>query len=194
MRRTGTTRRGALTATGALALGAVLTGCGGGEDAGSGSPAPSGARTAAEKAERTLRETAVRDGALLLARYDRVAEAHPATAAGLAPLRAAVAEHGKALAPPREKGAPKQKDGSGEGGPDKGAPAKDAPSPRPGQVPADPKAAVKELAAAERRRADAHAEALLTAGPELARLLASVAAAAAAHAYLLTGLAEETPA
>ncbi|CAM5693250.1 hypothetical protein SCALM49S_02578 [Streptomyces californicus] len=53
---------------------------------------------------------------------------------------------------------------------------------------------MKELATAERRRADAHAEALLEAGPELARLLASVAAAAAAHAYLLTGLAEETPA
>ncbi len=101
MRRTGTTRRGALTATGALALGTVLTGCGsGGEETGGGGPAHSGARAAAEKTERTLRETAVRDGALLLARYDRVAEAHPATAAGLAPLRAAVAEHGKALAPP----------------------------------------------------------------------------------------------
>ncbi|MER7555112.1 hypothetical protein ABTX86_34740, partial [Streptomyces anulatus] len=35
---------------------------------------------------------------------------------------------------------------------------------------------------------------VLTAGPELARLLASVAAAAAAHAYLLTELAEETAA
>ncbi|MFE9457845.1 hypothetical protein [Streptomyces californicus] len=192
MRRTGTTRRGALTATGALALGAVLTGCGGGgEEAAGGGPAHSGARGSAEKAERRLRETAARDGALLLARYDRVAEVHPATAAGLAPLRAAVAEHGKALAPPRAKDAPKKdgKDGSG-----KGAPAKDVPPPDPGPVPAAPKAAVKELAAAERRRADAHAEALLTAGPELARLLASVAAAAAAHAYLLTGLAEETPA
>ncbi|CAM5690207.1 hypothetical protein I6J42_07250 [Streptomyces californicus] len=189
MRRTGTTRRGALTATGALALGAVLTGCGGGgEETGGGGPAHSGARAAAEKTERTLRETAVRDGALLLARYDRVAEVHPATAAGLAPLRAAVAEHGKALAPPRAKDAPKK------GGTDGGAPAKDAPSPAPGPVAAAPKAALKELATAERRRADAHAEALLEAGPELARLLASVAAAAAAHAYLLTGLAEETPA
>ncbi|RPK90473.1 hypothetical protein [Streptomyces sp. ADI98-10] len=176
MRRTGTTRRGALTATGALALGAVLTGCGGGDEtADGGKPAHSGARAAAAKTERTLREKAVRDGALLLARYDLVAEAHPATAAGLAPLRAAAVEHGKALAPPRAK------DGR-----------KTGPAPAaPGPVSADPKTAVKELATAERRRADAYAEALLNAEPELARLLASVAAAAAAHAYLLTELAEE---
>ncbi|WP_097872053.1 hypothetical protein [Streptomyces sp. rh34] len=180
MRRTGTTRRGALTAAGALALGAVLTGCGGGDEAADGGePAHSGARAAAAKTERTLREKAVRDGALLLARYDLVAEAHPATAAGLAPLRAAVREHGKALAQPRAKA----KEGAGK-------PSAAAPGP----VSADPKAAVKELAAAERRRTDAYAEALLTAGPELARLLASVAAAAAAHAYLLTELAEETAA
>ncbi|MEV7948570.1 hypothetical protein ACTOXX_23605 [Streptomyces rubiginosohelvolus] len=178
MRRTGTTRRGALTATGALALGAVLTGCGGDDEgAGGKKPAHSGARATTAKAEKALREKAVRDGALLLARYDLVAEAHPATAAGLVPLRAAVAEHGKALAPPRAKGEPKG---------DKAPPAPAGP------VSADPKAAVRELAAAERRRADAHTEALLTAGPELARLLASVAAAAAAAAYLLTELAEET--
>ncbi|MGW8984440.1 hypothetical protein ACWGQ9_17480 [Streptomyces parvus] len=178
MRRTGTTRRGALTATGALALGAVLTGCGGDDDgAGGKKPAHSGARATSAKAEKALREKAVRDGALLLARYDLVAEAHPAAAAGLEPLRAAVAEHGKALAPPRAKGEPKG---------DKAPPAPAGP------VSADPKAAVRELAAAERRRADAHTEALLGAGPELARLLASVAAAAAAHAYLLTELAEET--
>ncbi|MGX1949836.1 hypothetical protein ACWIGY_06040 [Streptomyces anulatus] len=178
MRRTGTTRRGALTATGALALGAVLTGCGGGDEAADGGkPARSGARAAAAKTERTLREKAVRDGALLLAQYDLVAEAHPATAAGLAPLRAAVREHGKALAPPRA-----------EGGAEK------PPAAPPDPVSAAPKAAVRELAAAERRRADVCADALLTAGPELARLLASVAAAAAAHAYLLTELAEETAA
>ncbi|WP_097887742.1 hypothetical protein, partial [Streptomyces sp. st140] len=145
MRRTGTTRRGALTATGALALGAVLTGCGGDDEgAGGKKPAHSGARATTAKAEKALREKAVRDGALLLARYDLVAEAHPATAAGLVPLRAAVAEHGKALAPPRAKGEPKG---------DKAPPAPAGP------VSADPKAAVRELAAAERRRADAHTEA-----------------------------------
>ncbi|MGW4038581.1 hypothetical protein ACWEIM_20230 [Streptomyces sp. NPDC004778] len=179
MRRTGTTRRGALTATGALALGAVLTGCGGDdEDAGGKKPA----RAPSAKAEKALREKAVRDGALLLARYDLVAEAHPATAAGLEPLRAAVAEHRKALAPPRAKDEP-----------EKGAPKGDDVPPAPaGPVSADSTTAVRELAADERRRADGYGEALLTAGPELARLLASVAAAAAAHAYLLTELAEET--
>ncbi|MEV1048472.1 hypothetical protein [Streptomyces sp. NPDC049916] len=178
MRRTGTTRRGALTATGALALGAVLTGCGGDDGAADGGgSARSGGRADAVREGNSLRRKAAREGAQLLARYDLVAEAHPAAAAGLAPLRAAVAAHGKALAPPRADDAPDE-----------------TPPPAPGPVSADPKAAVRELAAAERGRADAHTEALLTAEPELARLLASVAAAAAAHAYLLTELAEETAA
>lgn len=59
---------------------------------------------------------------------------------------------------------------------------------------ATPAAAVKELAAAERSAADAYTALLLKAPGELARLLASVAAACAAHAYLLTELAKETPA
>ncbi|MFE3742972.1 hypothetical protein [Streptomyces sp. NPDC059134] len=54
------------------------------------------------------------------------------------------------------------------------------------RVPADPAAALKELAAAERRTCDAHTAALMEAPPELARLLASLAAASAGHAYLLT--------
>ncbi|WP_394342159.1 hypothetical protein [Streptomyces spongiicola] len=45
---------------------------------------------------------------------------------------------------------------------------------------------MRELAAAERRTADGHAAALSAAPPEYARLLASVAAAGAVHAYLLT--------
>ncbi|MFE3829080.1 hypothetical protein [Streptomyces sp. NPDC059092] len=53
-------------------------------------------------------------------------------------------------------------------------------------VPADPTAALKELAAAERRTCDAHTATLMEAPPELARLLASLAAASAGHAYLLT--------
>ncbi|MFJ4965651.1 hypothetical protein ACIP6P_24925 [Streptomyces sp. NPDC088729] len=171
MRRTGTTRRGALTATGALALGAVLTGCGDDEETGRGA-ARSGSRAGAVRAEKALRTTAARTSAAMAARYELVARTHPATAAGLAPLRAAVREHAKALAP-------------GAGGA--------APPAAPGRVSADARTALRELAAAERRTADAHAEALLTAEPELARLLASVAGAAAAHAYLLTELAEEIP-
>ncbi|MFJ1591496.1 hypothetical protein ACIOD0_14780 [Kitasatospora albolonga] len=171
MRSTGTTRRGALTATGALALGAVLTGCGGDEKSTDRSR-PARADAGAVRAERKLRAAEAHTAALTLAHYDLAAEAHPALADGLAPLRAAVREHTRALAAAGGKAT---------------VPA--APVP----VSTDPKAAVKELAAAERRRADAHAEALLTAEPELARLLASVAAAAAAHAYLLTELAKETP-
>ncbi len=50
----------------------------------------------------------------------------------------------------------------------------------------DARKALTTLATAERRTADAHTAALATASPELARLLASVAASGAAHAYLLT--------
>jgi len=171
VRRTGTTRRGALTATGALALGAVLTGCGG-DDESAGRNGPVRTEAEAVRAEKKLRTTAAHTAALTLAHYDLATEAHPALAEGLAPLRAAVREHGRALSA-----------GSGQ---------KAAAPPAPGPVSADAKAALKELAAAERRRADAHAEALLTAEPELARLLASVAGAASAHAYLLTELAKET--
>ncbi|MFW3462934.1 hypothetical protein ACN24K_21515 [Streptomyces microflavus] len=170
MRRTGTTRRGALTATGALALGAVLTGCGD-DDKSPGRSGPVRTEAEAVRAEKKLRTTAAHTAALTLAHYGLAAEAHPDLAEGLAPLRAAVREHTKAL--------------SAGGG-------KAAAPPAAGPVSTDAKAALKELAAAERRRADAHAEALLTAEPELARLLASVAGAAAAHAYLLTELAKET--
>lgn len=170
MRSTGTTRRGALTATGAFALGAVLTGCGD-DDKSTGRNGPVRTEAEAVRVERRLRTAAARTAALTLAHYDLATEAHPALAEGLAPLRTAVREHTKALAVKGRKAAV---------------------PPAPGPVSADAKAAVRELAAAERRRADAHAEALLTAEPELARLLASVAAAAAVHAYLLTELAKET--
>lgn len=53
-------------------------------------------------------------------------------------------------------------------------------------MPATEKDALKELASAERTLADQRAKALLDVPGELARLLASVAAAGAAHAYLLT--------
>lgn len=176
MRRTGTTRRGALTATGALALGAVLTGCSNGEGPGGRhtSSAAAGARAASVRADRTLRKGAARTSASLLARYDGTVTAHPSTAAGLAPLRSAVQLHAKALS----------------GG---AVPTVAARTPGSTQAPAaDARTALKELAAEERRAADTHAKSLLNAGPELARLLASVAAAGAAHAYLLGELAKET--
>ncbi|MCQ8768600.1 hypothetical protein [Streptomyces telluris] len=55
----------------------------------------------------------------------------------------------------------------------------------PDRVPGDEKGALAALADAERRTADSRTKALGSAPPELARLLASVAAAGAAHAYLL---------
>lgn len=173
MRRTGTTRRSALTATGAVALGAVLTGCGDGprnRDL----PGGADARTAALRERTALRAAAARDSASLLSRYEQVAAAHPLTEAGIAPMGAAVRAHLAAL-----------------GGPAKATGT--SPS-SPPATPADARAALRELAAEERRVADGRATALLNAEPELARLLASIAAAGAAHAYLLTELAKETPA
>ncbi|QCW79617.1 hypothetical protein EQG64_26835 [Streptomyces sp. S6] len=148
-------------------MGAVLTGCGE-DDKGTGRPVLTEAE--AVRADKALRRAAAHTGALALAHYDLVTEAHPDAAAGLAPLRPCGSTSG-----PWRRG------------------ARSRPPPHPVPVSTDRPTALKELAAAERRRADAHAEALLTAEPELARLLASVAAGAAAHAYLLTELAKETP-
>ncbi|MFF0291640.1 hypothetical protein [Streptomyces sp. NPDC005262] len=170
MRRTGTTRRGALTATGAIALGAALAGCGG-DDGGDGRKDAmiADAQAAAAQVENTLRLTAATTSRKLLVQYDQVVKAHPGTEAGLTPLRDAVRAHTTALS-----------QGAGRALALPHPPATDA------------KAAVEELAAAERRTADAHTATLLKAPPELARLLASIAAAGAAHAYLLTELAKET--
>ncbi|MER6119039.1 hypothetical protein [Streptomyces sp. NPDC001743] len=173
MRRTGTTRRGALTATGAIAMGAVLAGCGGDDGrAGPEKSARPGARTAADRspAEVSLRAAARSVSTALFAQYEAVVAAHPETAAGLTPLRDAVRAHITALGPGDALGLVRTRPGGGAG------------------------AAVRELAAAERRAAASHTEALMMAPPELARLLASVAAAASAHAYLLTALAKETKA
>ncbi|MFH9618039.1 hypothetical protein ACH4MM_30625 [Streptomyces pratensis] len=172
MRRTGTTRRSALTATGAFALGAVLTGCG--EPETRTGPGGTDARAASLRTG-ALRAAAARDSASLLSRYEQVAAAHPVTEPGLAPLGATVREHLAALG-----GRAKAPSGS--------------PAPAPPAAAAGARAALSGLAAEERRVADARAAALLSAEPELARLLASIAAAGAAHAYLLTELAKETPA
>ncbi|GGV90870.1 hypothetical protein GCM10015535_47940 [Streptomyces gelaticus] len=172
MRRMGTTRRGVFTATGAIALGAVLAGCGDGPGSGKES-GRSGAATAAEqasvaRAEKRIRAAAVRTSLELLGGYEHVIRAHPATAAGLSPLRDAVRAHAKALVPAGGQSLALGRSRATDAG-----------------------GALRDLAAAERRAADAHLAALLEAPPELARLLASIAAAGAAHAYLLTELAKE---
>ncbi|MFC8827103.1 hypothetical protein ACFT9I_17385 [Streptomyces sp. NPDC057137] len=187
MGRTGTTRRGALLAAGAAA-GGLLTACSGGDD---GDESEGSASAAAVRAAKALRAKSTRTSRELLRQYDAVLDRHPDQATRLTPLRGAVARHVTALSPP-----PPKKGESAKPSPSVSASASSSASASPGtavgdtgptpSVPADAGTAVRELAAAERRAADAHAEALVHAPPELARLLASLAAAGAAHAFLLT--------
>ncbi|MEU6601484.1 hypothetical protein [Streptomyces flaveolus] len=138
--------------------GALLAGCSAGPESGADGPS----------ATQRARARAARDSRGLLARYDAVLAAHPGLAERLRPLRAQVAAHAAAFA-----------DGTtGTASATAGAST--------AAVPATEKDAVAGLAAAERALADQRAKDLLEAPGELARLLASVAAAGAAHAYLLT--------
>lgn len=199
-------------AAGAVAGGlltTVLTACSGSDEDESGGPAGA----AAARAAKALRARSARTSGALLLRYDAVIARHPGHAARLTPLRVSVARHVAALTPPAdpsEKGGGPEKDGEPERGgsaapspsvslsaatsapasassaPSRAPSVGDAGPTAPPSVPDDPGAALKDLAAAERRTSDAHAAALVHAPPELARLLASLAAAGAAHAYLLT--------
>ncbi len=167
----GPRRRSVLvSAVGAALLAACSPGSGGDGGAGDGSSA------AAERA----RERAARDSAALRERYDAAIAAFPALAGRLAPLRSEVDRHARAFgwtAP--ESGKPAK----GAGG------AKSTPTPTGSAAPSAPateKDALAGLAAAERALADRRTEDLLDLPGEPARLLASVAAAGAAHVYLLT--------
>ncbi|QTE01259.1 hypothetical protein [Streptomyces cyanogenus] len=135
---------------------ALLVGCTAEPDSGGAGP------SAAARA----RARAARDSRALLGHYDAVLAAHPGLAERLRPLRAQVAAHAAAF--------------------EEGATATASASASAVAVPAGEKDAVAGLAAAERSLADRRAEELLKVPGELARLLASAAAAGAAHAYLLT--------
>ncbi|MFF9490535.1 hypothetical protein [Streptomyces sp. NPDC014676] len=166
--RSGPRRRSLLAAAPAALL---VAGCSAGSDdpGASGGSRPSAADRARARAARDSRE--------LAERYDAVVAAHPKLAERLRPLRAEVVRHAEAFggtAEPSPSPPP-----SGPGSPSASALAMPA-------VPAKEKDALAGLAAAERELADRRAKALLDAPGELARLLASVAAAGAAHAYLLT--------
>ncbi|MEU6812596.1 hypothetical protein ABZ920_27185 [Streptomyces sp. NPDC046831] len=176
---TGPRRRSLLASA---AGGALLVGCAGGSgDPGGADP------SAAERA----RARAARDSRGLRERYDAVIAAHPALAERLRPLRAEVARHegafGAAGASPTASEAPAVPagpEGASASAPDAaGAGASPSVS---AAVPPNEKDALAALAAAERSLADRRTTALLGVPGELARLLASVAAAGAAHAYLLT--------
>lgn len=136
-----------------------------------------------------VRARAARDSAGLLRQYDAVLAAHAALAGRLRPLRAEVARHEKAFGGART---PATTEPSGATGAPEASPASAAasgppsPSARPVTVPEGEKDALRFLATAERELAGRRGKQLLDAPAELARLLASVAAAGAAHAYLLT--------
>ena len=154
--RTGPSRRFVLAAP---AVAALLGGCTDNSARNSATPlkaSPSASPGAALRAE------AGRDSVGLLAEYDVVIAAYPALADGLKPLRAEVARHAKAF----------------------GATAA-APTPSPQPPPGTEKTALAALVEAEKSLADARTTALLDTPPELARLLASVAAAGAGHVLLL---------
>ncbi|AOR31783.1 hypothetical protein BFF78_12645 [Streptomyces fodineus] len=137
---------------------ALLVGC-------SADPDPGGGAGSSELAQ--ARARAAQDSRGLLERYDAVLAAHPGLAPRLRPLRAQVAAHTEAFT-------------------DGATPRAATPPASPVPVPASEKDALADLAAAERVLADWRTKDLLDVPGELARLLASVAAAGAAHAYLLT--------
>jgi hypothetical protein len=174
---------GSLAVTGAVAVAGCSRGPADGGDSGSGG-SPS-------VADRT-RARAARDSLGLLARYDTAITAHPALAARLRPLRAEVARHVTAFGGDATRAA-----ASAPASPSASA---GSPSARPGDT-AEPegtgttaapstaestKDALAGLAAAEKDLSARRTDALAEVPGELARLLASVAAAGAAHVLLLT--------
>ncbi len=167
-------RRRSLLASAAGA--ALLTGCSGAWD----STASGGSRSVADRA----RARVARDSEELAARYAAVIAAHPALAARLRPLRAEVVQHAQAFGGGSGSSASPSVSPSASHSASGAASSSASPSASP--VPEDPKSALAGLAAAERTLADRRARALLDVPGELARLMASVAAAGAAHAYLLT--------
>ncbi|MFE3072841.1 hypothetical protein [Streptomyces sp. NPDC059247] len=189
---TTTDRRALLVAGLSAAAATALTGCVSGDPAPR-RPSPAEAEAArAARAETALRGRSVAVSRTLLERYDTTLAAHPALADRLAPLRRSAAAHTAALAEGGATTAPvtAPADGGATTGPSPTAAGTRAPSgrPRPPAAPvaADPRTALTDLARAARTASAAHTAALLTAPPEYARLLASVAAAGAAHAFLLT--------
>ncbi|MER6285831.1 hypothetical protein [Streptomyces sviceus] len=157
-------RRRSLLAS--FAGGALLVGCS--EGTGDSEESTAGSPSVVER----VRVRAARDSRGMVERYDAVLAAHPTLAERVGPLRAEAVRHVEAFG---EKVTTASPTASGSASPSPSA-----------TVPATEKDALAQLAAAERALADRRAEALLDVPGELARLLASVAAAGAAHAYLLT--------
>ncbi|MFG2515442.1 hypothetical protein [Streptomyces sp. NPDC048584] len=164
--RSGPRRRSLLAAAPAALLAAGCS-AGSGDSGASADSGPSPADRARARAARDSRE--------LAARYGAVVAAHPKLAGRLDPLRAEVVRHAEAFGDTARPSPSASASAS----------ASASPSPAP-TVPAKEKDALAGLAAAEREIAGRREKELLDAPGELARLLASVAAAGAAHVYLLT--------
>ncbi|MGA5899386.1 hypothetical protein [Streptomyces venetus] len=168
-------RRRSLLAVGSTAL--ALAGCTAGTED------PGGRSDGQSAAERRARARAARDSEGLVERYDAVIAARPALAGLLRPLREEAARHARAFGADRRK----TPSPTAPSAPPSSAPSPDSPvSPSAAAVPGNDREALAVLAAAERELADRRAGTLLHVPGELARLLASVAAAGAAHVYLLT--------
>lgn len=161
-------RRRTLLASAAGA--ALLVGCSSGSD--QTEESTGGSPSVAERA----RTRAARDSRGIVERYDAVITAYPGLAERLGVLRAEAVRHAEAFGGTTTATASASPTVPG--------------SPAPSVVPGTEKDALAGLAAAERSLADARAKSLLEVPGELARLLASVAAAGAAHAYLLTEAAK----
>ncbi|MEU3661950.1 hypothetical protein AB0E77_19680 [Streptomyces sp. NPDC032940] len=175
--------------------GVLLVGCTGG----SGSD---GART--PSADERARARAARDSETLAARYDAVIAAYPGLAGRLRPLRDEVVRHAEAFGgggrgassptasasvsvPPSASVSASASASVSASGSVSVSPSGSARAAGPGDgVPGTEEDALAGLAAAERELADRRAGALLEMPGESARLLASVAAAGAAHVFLLS--------
>ncbi|WP_413759164.1 hypothetical protein [Streptomyces sp. MMBL 11-3] len=173
-------RRRSLLAGTAAAGAALLAGC-------SSSDSSPGTTGGSSSAAARARARAARDSERLAERYGAVLAAYPALGERLSPLRAEVVRHAEAFGGGRRASdaasASATASPSGGSSADPSASASASPSPA---VPATQKEALAELAAAERALTDRRLKALADVPGELARLLASVAAAGAGHAYLLT--------
>ena len=166
-------RRRTLLASAAGA--ALLVGCSAEPDK---STTSAGSPSAAERA----RARAAHDSAGLVRQYDTAIAAFPALAEPLSQLRAEVVRHAEAFGggrptpPPTPTPTPTSTSAS----------ASASSSASASVAPTTEREALVGLAAAERALVDRRTKALLDVPGELARLLASVAAAGAAHVYLLT--------
>ncbi|WP_405730626.1 hypothetical protein OG885_13280 [Streptomyces sp. NBC_00028] len=172
-------RRRTLLASAAGA--ALLVGCTSGSGDSDSEESTGGSPSVAERA----RTRAARDSRGIVEHYDAVLAAHPTLTDRLSPLRAEAVRHVEAFGATGSAGATASASESASASASASASGTGAPTPAVA-VPVNEKDALVELATAERVLADARAKALLDMPGELARLLASVAAAGAAHAYLLT--------